>query len=129
MLCFTACLLKPLYEAIGEANNRNRRPASLGRMIERLMILDAVHVDKHHTWLGTEQDKLAYFKASLKDRFRMRSPQSHVWPWRSEDHPVLSRQAANRCRTRLRPRHVFLYLVTREVPAAFRMFVFGTPNC
>ena len=61
---------KPLYEAIGEANNRHRRPASLGRMIERLMILDAVLVDKRHTWLGTEQDKVAYFKASLNDRFR-----------------------------------------------------------
>src|SRR5688572_18525437 len=56
---------KPLYEAIGEENNRNRRPASLGRMIERVMILDAVLADGRHTWLGAEQDKLAYFKASL----------------------------------------------------------------
>ena len=34
-------------------------------MIERVMILDAVLADRQHTWLGTEQDKLAYFKASL----------------------------------------------------------------
>src|ERR1700730_10868608 len=52
---------KPLYEAIGEPNNRHRKPAALGRMIERLIILDAVLADKHYTWLGTEQDKLAYF--------------------------------------------------------------------
>ena len=39
---------QPLYEAIGEANNRNRRPASLGRMIERVMILDAVLADRRH---------------------------------------------------------------------------------
>ena len=43
---------KPLYEAIGEANNRNRRPATMGRMIERLMLLDAVLADRRHTWLG-----------------------------------------------------------------------------
>src|SRR3984893_3368098 len=52
---------KPLSEAIGEPNTRHRKPAALGRMIERLMILDAVLADKHYTWLGTEQDKLAYF--------------------------------------------------------------------
>ena len=61
---------KPLYEAIGEENNRNRRPASLGRMIERVMILDAVLADRRHSWLGTSQDNVAYFKASLSDRFR-----------------------------------------------------------
>src|SRR5713226_3985682 len=52
---------KPLYEAIGEPNNRHRKPASLGRMVELLMLLDAVLPDTGYTWLGTEQDKLAYF--------------------------------------------------------------------
>jgi hypothetical protein len=63
---------KPLYETIGEANNRHRRPATLGRMIERLMILDAVLADRRHTWLGTEQDKVAYFKAFLHEPFGLR---------------------------------------------------------
>src|SRR5688500_4899933 len=49
---------KPLYEAIGEPNNRHRKPAALGRMVERLMLLDAVLADKHHSWLGTEHDKV-----------------------------------------------------------------------
>ena len=31
---------KPLYAAIGEPDNRNRRPISLDKAIERLMILD-----------------------------------------------------------------------------------------
>src|ERR1700730_9191574 len=52
---------KPLYEAIGEPINRHRKPASLGRMVERLMVLDAVLADRHYTWLGTEQDKLPHF--------------------------------------------------------------------
>jgi hypothetical protein len=116
---------KPLYEAIGEENNRNRRPASLGRMIERVMILDAVLADGRHTWLGTEQDKLAYFKASLNDRFR------------PEDLPRLTFGDGDRKTIRYfpdklpigverdyGPRHVFLYLVTRDVPAGFRMFLF-----
>src|SRR6516162_4933277 len=30
---------KPLYEAIGEANNRHRKMASFGRFVERLMLL------------------------------------------------------------------------------------------
>jgi hypothetical protein len=48
---------KPLYEAIGEPDNRHRKTVSLGRMIERLMILDAVLADHAYTWLGTERDK------------------------------------------------------------------------
>ena len=33
---------KPLYEAIGQADNRNRRLRTIRRMVERVMILDAV---------------------------------------------------------------------------------------
>ena len=56
---------KPLYEAIGEANNRHRKPASLGRFVERLMLLDAVLADRRYGWLGTEQDKRTYFREAL----------------------------------------------------------------
>jgi hypothetical protein len=52
---------KPLYEAIGEPNNRHRKPASLGRFVERLMLLDAVLADHRYGWLGTEQDKRHVF--------------------------------------------------------------------
>ena len=44
---------KPLYEAIGEPNNRHRKAASLGRFVERLMLLDAVLADRRYGWLGT----------------------------------------------------------------------------
>ena len=33
---------KPLYAAIREPNNRNRKPVTLARAIERLMVLDTV---------------------------------------------------------------------------------------
>ena len=57
---------KPLYEAIGEANNRHRKPASLGRFVERLMLLDAVLADGRYGWLGTEKDKGTYFREALE---------------------------------------------------------------
>ena len=51
---------KRLYAAIGETDNRNRKPAPLGRLVERLMLLDAVLDDREHLWLGTEADKWRY---------------------------------------------------------------------
>src|SRR4051795_4201199 len=52
---------KPLYRAIGEPDNRHRKPAVLGRFVERLMALDAVLDDDSYTWLGTERDKRRHF--------------------------------------------------------------------
>ncbi|MFA5907916.1 MAG: hypothetical protein WC815_03980 [Vicinamibacterales bacterium] len=117
---------KPLYDAIGEVNNRNRRPATLGRMVERLMLLDAVLADRRHTWLGTERDKVAYF-SSLIER-----PE-----WVEGELPHLTFGEGAQKTIRYFPdkfpigldrdyggRHVFLYLVTQEVPAPFRMFLF-----
>ena len=115
---------KPLYEAIGEPNNRNRKPASLGRFVERLMLLDAVLADRHYTWLGTEHDKVAYFV----DRLQEDLPKA----W----YPHLTFGEGKEKTTRYFPEklpigvprdggrpHVFLYLVTREVPAEFRLFL------
>lgn len=51
---------KTLYRAIGEADNRNRRPPAAARAIERLMLLDAVLAERDITWLGTERDKVDY---------------------------------------------------------------------
>jgi hypothetical protein len=45
---------KPLYEAIGQADNRNRRLRTIGRMVERVMILDAVLGDRRCWWLSPE---------------------------------------------------------------------------
>ena len=115
---------KPLYEALGEPNNRNRKPASLGRFVERLMLLDAVLADRRYGWLGTERDKLTYFA----DRLQSDLPK--------EWYPHLTFGEGKDKTTRYFPnkfpigvprdgsrRHVFLYLVTREVPAEFRLFL------
>ena len=115
---------KPLYEAIGEANNRHRKPASLGRFVERLMLLDAVLVDRRYGWLGTEQDKRTYFREALDTEF--------LDDW----YPHLTFGNGPDKTTRFFPekmpigvplngqrRHVFLYLATREVPGDFRVFL------
>jgi hypothetical protein len=56
---------KPLYAAIGEADNRQRKPTTVGRLIRRLMLLDAVLSDHQYHWLGTESWRLqnAFYRA------------------------------------------------------------------
>jgi hypothetical protein len=117
---------KPFYEAIGEPDNRHRKPGPLGRLIERVMILDGILADTGCTWLGTEQDKLAYFIVGLlKTRLE------------KLDYPHLTFGQGDRQTVRYFPdklpigvegnggrRHVFLYLVRREVPVDFRMFLY-----
>ena len=50
------CALRPLYAAIGEADNRHRRRVAIGRTIRRLMIPDAVVTDRSIIWLGSPLD-------------------------------------------------------------------------
>ena len=115
---------KPLYEAIGEPNNRHRKSASLGRFVERLMLLDAVLADRRHGWLGTEGDKRAYFREALDKDL------SDDW------YPHVTYGTGADRTTRFFPeklpigvplkgerRHVFLYLATREVPTEFRVLL------
>ena len=52
---------KALYRAIGEPDSRLRRPATVARAVERLMVLDAVLAQPEITWLGTEREKVAYW--------------------------------------------------------------------
>lgn len=115
---------KPLYAAIGEPDNRHRRPASLGRVVERLMLLDAVLADTTHTWLGTERDKLAYFREAIEDKLSD-DYYPHVTYGQGAD--TTTRFFSEKLpigvpRPRHR-RHVFLYLATREVPMDFRVFL------
>lgn len=114
---------KPLYAAIGEPDNRNRKPVAIGRAIERLMILDGVLADSTRTWLGAERDKRRYFIRRLGDRLEM------------HEYPRLVFGTAPKTTVRYFPdklpigfepdsrRHVFLYLPTSPVPMDYRLFL------
>jgi hypothetical protein len=115
---------KRLYTLIGQTDNRNRRHAPLSRMIERLMLLDAVLGDGAFMWLSTEADKARYFLARLAD-----------YHLKNRDLPHLAFGSGASRTLRLFPdkfpigvdpvgdRHVFTYLVTRSAPVDFRAFL------
>ena len=117
---------KPLYEAIRLPNSRNRRRVTLGRFIERLMLLDIVLGDQKHCWMGTETDKVAYF----------RKLDEHGRTLRDDDLPRVVFGMGDRRTTRYFPdklpigispeyghRLVFVYLLRQPSPAEFRVFL------
>jgi len=114
---------KPLYAAVGQADNRHRKPMVLGRMVERLMVLDAVLADRNFVWLGTEFDKRSYFLRLLQGRVELRefprltfgSGPTSIHRYFPDKLPI----GVERSRTD----HVFMYLVTSAVPMDFRLFL------
>jgi hypothetical protein len=114
---------KPLYEAIELPDDRNRRLHSMGRMVERIMILDAVLGDRRCWWLSPAEDKRTFFHARETGL-------------RDAEYPHISFGAGCgkiiRCFPDKLPigidkedtgRTVFVYLVTRRVPIDFRQFL------
>src|SRR5262249_56738941 len=57
---------KPMYEAIGEPDNRHRRPLPLSRAVERLMVLDAVLGQRDLEWLATEREEVTHFTTTWR---------------------------------------------------------------
>lgn len=112
---------KSLYAAIGEPDNRNRKPIPLARAIERLMVLDAVLADRSLQWLGTESEKVAYFARTTQLRpselplLKFGDPSDETIRWFPYKLPI---GVNGDGRT-----HVFLYLVTRKSPVDFRAFL------
>ncbi len=115
---------KPLYEAIGQADNRNRRLRIVGRMVERVMILDAILADRRCWWLSPADDKWKFF-CLMRDNYL-----------RPEDYPHIAfgsgRQRTIRCFPDKLPigvekdsssQLVFVYLVNRRLPVDFRQFL------
>ena len=51
---------------------------AMGRMVERLMVLDAVLADPTCTWLGTEVDKHSYFMRRLRERACAQRPNQGI---------------------------------------------------
>lgn len=112
---------KALYRAIGQADNRNRKPVTLARAIERLMVLDAVISEPDLYWLGTEAEKVDHFRrrTRLHDRelplvaFGRGSRQTvRYFPDKLPIGATTDQRA-----------HVFVYVVNRDTPVDFRAFL------
>jgi hypothetical protein len=115
---------KPLYAAIGEGDNRHRKRTSLGRMVQRLMLLDAVLADRTFTWLGTERDKYNYFVRLLHTRVE---PQEFPHLRFGREPRLTVRYFPDKLPIGVqadRTEHVFLYLVTSQLPVDFRLFLY-----
>jgi hypothetical protein len=112
---------KPLYAAIGQADNRHRKSMPIGRMVERLMVLDAVLADRSFTWLGTEQDKRAHFLTHLQGRvIEDDFPRITFGSGEASTH----RYFPDKLPIGVRPNsddHVFVYLTTKPMPDDFRV--------
>ncbi|MBP7619388.1 MAG: hypothetical protein KA745_00355 [Gemmatimonadales bacterium] len=116
---------KPLWAAIGEPDSRFRKPAMLGRLIERVMILDAVLAEPKLVWLGPAADKMRFLAGETDAASRLRQ----------EEYPHLCFGEGAGKVTRYFPDklpigatasgspHVFLYLVTKPSPVDFRAFL------
>src|SRR5262249_3527107 len=57
---------KPLYDALGERDNRNRRERQPSTIKNKIMGLDFVLDNPHHQYLATERERLDYFVRTLK---------------------------------------------------------------
>ena len=115
---------KRLYTLIGQANNRHRRRAPRSRMIERLMLLDAVLDDRDLVWLGTESDKSRYFLTRLAE-YRFQPHELPHLAFGSGARQTL-RLFPDKCPIgihALEDRYVFTYLITRASTADFRTFL------
>ena len=115
---------KPLYEAIGLPDDRHRKPQSLGRMVQRLMILDGVLSSRDCWWMSSERDKRSYFSVTRETGLS------------APEYPQIAFGSGLQKTVRYFPdklpigvvkrdlgHHVFLYLVTRPIPVDFRMFL------
>jgi hypothetical protein len=54
---------RSLYQALGQAENRNRRAASAALIARKIMVLDYVLSQPDVAWLGTEEEKVDLFAA------------------------------------------------------------------
>jgi hypothetical protein len=54
---------KPLYRAIGQTDSNHRRPLSAGRVVEGLVLLDALLASPSVVWLATPQEKQVHLSS------------------------------------------------------------------
>ena len=113
---------KRLYRAIGQTDNRHRKPVTLGRAVERLMLLDAVLSDRETRWLATEVDKRHHFT----DRTTLTADElPRVVFGKGPQFAV--RYFPDKCPIGLAAdlrTQIFLYPVTESNPAGLRTFIY-----
>jgi hypothetical protein len=115
---------KPLYAAVGEPDNRNRKPVPIGRAIERMMLLDAVMAEREFLWLGTERDKYAHFVCLLRGTLKNEELPRLVF--RKDAHCQTVRYFPDKLPIGVEPetdRHVFVFLAADGSPMDFRQFL------
>jgi hypothetical protein len=110
---------KALYRAIGETDSRHRRPLSPSRVVDGLMLLDAMLAEPELTWLATDAEKLAHLTA-LTGIAVERQPHlsSAGAPRKPQIFPDRFPIAIDR-----NGRVVFLYLATDPEVGRFRAFL------
>ncbi|MEK7992942.1 MAG: hypothetical protein AAB403_03960 [Planctomycetota bacterium] len=113
---------RSLYEAIGEPDNRNRKPAAMGAAVERLMLLDTVIASRDIEWLATERDKVAHFarlfgtsvRPNELPHFTFGTPPNTTTRYFPDKLPIGILPDQSR---------LFTYLVCRSSPVDFRAFL------
>jgi hypothetical protein len=113
---------KPLYAAIGEPDNRNRRRVTIDRWLERLMVLDGVLADRSVTWFGSEHEKRRYFKQRLGDHLRGRVSAAGLRQETERDRALFPDKLPIGY-DRDHRRHVFMYLARSPSPMDLRVFI------
>ena len=111
---------KALYRAIGETDSRCRRPLSASRVVDGLMLLDAVLASPELIWLATEEEKrvqLAALTAIAADQ------QPHANVGGDALHVVRLFPERVPIGVDLSGRWVFIYLVSEGGVDAFRRFL------
>jgi hypothetical protein len=115
---------KPLYAAIGEPENRNRKPIAIGRAIERMMLLDAVLAEREVLWLATERDKYAHFVCLFRGALQNEELPRLVF--RKDEREQTVRYFPDKLPIGVDPeteRHVILFLAACGSPMDFRQFL------
>lgn len=115
---------KPLWSAIDEADSRFRKRAAQGRMIERVMLLDAVLDDRSLRWLGPADDKRKYFLRAVGDKLSwLEFPRLRFGDGTKATHRYFPDKVPIGIHPEFGDQPVFVYLVTRPSPWDFRLFL------
>ncbi len=115
---------KPLWTAIDEADSRFRKRAALGRMVERVMLLDAVIEDRSLKWIGPAADKRHFFIRAIGDKLPwLEFPRAQFGRGQSVTNRYFPDKLPVGVHPEFHDRPVFVYLVSKPSSWDFRLFL------